>query len=65
MITKGQRVKFKPEWSDPGDESKTFVAVDDESKGRVTVVCLLGLAINPTQVVRVDMIQQEGSDNAT
>ena len=57
MIKKGQQVKFKPEWSDPGDENIIHVAIDDESKGRVTVVALLGMAINPTQVVHVYMIE--------
>lgn len=57
MIRKGDRVTFKPEWSDPGDETILFVAIDDEEKGRVTVQAMLGMFINPTQVVRVDMIE--------
>jgi hypothetical protein len=56
-ISKGQVITFKPEWRDPDDENIMHVAVDDESKGRVKVVALLGMAINPTQVVFVDMIE--------
>ena len=57
MIKAGDVVKFKPEWADAGDETVTFIAVDDESKGRVTVQAQLGLPINPTQVVSVDWIE--------
>jgi hypothetical protein len=56
MIKAGDIVKFKPEWMDKGDENITFVAVDDESQGRVTVQAQLGLPINPTQVVNVSWI---------
>ncbi|WP_254510404.1 hypothetical protein [Anatilimnocola floriformis] len=58
VIKKGQQVRFKPELSDPGDDNIVFLAVDDESKGRVTVVALLGLVINPTQVVSVSMVAE-------
>ena len=57
MIKAGDVVKFKPEWADAGDETVTFIAVGDESKGRVTVQAQLGLPINPTQVVSVDWIE--------
>lgn len=55
-IRKGQVVTFKPEWSDSDDEKFTFVTIDDEEKGRVTVVTDLGWLINPTRVVAVYMI---------
>ena len=57
MITKGQVVKFKKEWMDKGDETLTFIAIEDESLGRVRVKCLLGLAFDPTQIVNVSMIE--------
>jgi hypothetical protein len=57
MISKGDKVQIKPEWQDAGDDSFSWVAVDDESKGRVAIMPLrTGLAIAPTQVVRVDML---------
>lgn len=52
----GQVVKFKPEWQDKGDEKITFIAVDDESQGRVTVEAQVDLPFKPRQVVSVDMI---------
>lgn len=51
VIKAGDVVRFKKEYQDAGDESILFVAVDDESKGRVTVMANVGMAINPTQVV--------------
>ena len=59
VIKAGQTIRFKPCWMDPGDESVTFVATDDESKGRVTVEARLGLPINPTQVVKTDWIEND------
>ena len=59
MIHKGDKVRIKPEWQDAGDEDFTFVAVDDEDKGRVTIEPQIpGLKIKPTQVVRLDMIEK-------
>lgn len=55
-IKAGQVVTFKPEWLDKGDEGITFLAVDDESKGRVTVEAQVDLPFKPRQVVTVDMI---------
>jgi len=57
MIKAGDILEFRPEWMDEGDENITFIAVDDESKGRVTVEAQLGLPINPSQVVDVSWIQ--------
>ena len=61
MITKnikaGQQVHIKPEWQDPGDDKLRWFAVDDTSKGRVTITADLGLPINPTQVVNVEWLK--------
>ena len=57
-VRKGDRVIFKTDWQDPGDDSVVFVAVDDESKGRVTVQDVNNdLEIKPTQVVATSMIR--------
>lgn len=58
MIKKGQQIKFKPEWLDKGEENVVFIATDDELFGRVEVQAQLGLAFNPIQTVRVDMIAE-------
>jgi hypothetical protein len=55
-IKAGQTVKFKPEFMDPGDENLTFVAIDDEEKGRVTIQAISDLPFPPNQVVPVHMI---------
>lgn len=56
MIIKGQRVYIKPEFQDSGDESIVFIAVEDEDGGRVKIQAMLGLSINPIQVVEVRML---------
>jgi hypothetical protein len=56
MIRQGDLVKFKPQWSDPGDEHITYRAVEDEAGGRVKVVAEVGLPVNPTQIVSVESI---------
>jgi len=57
MITKGQPVAIKPEFQDKGDDAFSWVAVDCEQNGRVTISPTdTGLAIAPTYVVRVDML---------
>lgn len=58
MIKKGDRIQFKPEWQDAGDSNVTFIAVEDESGGRVMISAEIGLPINPTQIVHTYMIQE-------
>lgn len=58
MIRKGDRIFFKPEWQDKGDDSVTFIAQSDESNGQVEVVAMLGLPINPWNYASVDMIER-------
>lgn len=57
MIKAGQEITIKPEFQDAGDADVKWIAVDDEAKGRVTIQAQLGWPINPTQVVRVEMIE--------
>lgn len=59
MIRKGDKVQIKPEWQDAGDDRFDWVAVDDEDKGRVTIMPFgtgLALAIAPAHVVRVEWL---------
>ena len=60
MIKKGDRITFKPEYMDAGDEGLTFVARCDEEKGRLDVSALelQSLSIWPMQTVHVDMIAE-------
>ncbi len=58
MIRKGDRIFLKPEWQDEGDAKQTWIAVDDEEKGRVTICPITStLAIKPTYVVQVEWIE--------
>lgn len=58
MIRKGDSVKIKPEWQDPGDDKLEWIATDDEDKGRVTIMPTnTGLAIPPLQTVDVAMLE--------
>jgi hypothetical protein len=65
VIRRGDIVTFKPQWRDPGDEDCTFVAVDDEANGRVTVVHADSrLTIKPTQIVATYMVDRGRSGEA-
>jgi hypothetical protein len=58
MIRKNQPVTIRPEWRDPGDEGVQFVALEDESGGRVLLGALGVLSqFTPSQVVRTDMLE--------
>lgn len=61
MIKAGQVVKIKPEWQDEGDDKITFTATADQydtpDGPRVMITAEIGLYINPTQIVRVDMLE--------
>lgn len=58
MIKQGQQVEIKPEWQDAGDDQFTWVAVDDEEKGRVTICPIdSDLGIKPTEIVPVDWLK--------
>lgn len=56
MIKQGDTVVFKKEWQEDGDEQISYIACADEDGGRVLVMALIGMSINPAQVVRTDMI---------
>lgn len=59
MIYKGNIITFKPEWRDPGDERRTFVARSDEELGRFDCSCLeeAHLPIWPQQTVTADQVE--------
>jgi hypothetical protein len=59
MICKGDRITFKPEWRDAGDESIEFRAIENEDGGRVKVMAMLGLSINPVSVIRTEWTEQK------
>ena len=57
MIKRGDIVTIKPEWQDAGDDQYTWVAMDDEEKGRVMISPVDRPATFPgTSVVLVDML---------
>ncbi len=59
-ILKGDIVKIRPQWQDKGDAEYTWVARNDEEKGRVDISALeLRAGIWPMQTVTVDMIEKE------
>ena len=58
MIRKNDKIKIKPEYQDHGDQLFTWIAADDEEKGRVTVMPIdTGFAIAPTYVLPVDWLE--------
>lgn len=59
MIHKGDKIRIKAEWMDPGDDQFDWVACDDESKGRVTIMPTnMGLTFPPIQTVEVRMVEK-------
>lgn len=57
MIRKGDKVQIKPEWRDAGDDRFDWIAVDNEEKGRVSIMPLgTGFAMPPIGVVRVEWL---------
>ena len=56
MIKAGQTVNIKAEFQDAGDESITWIAIEDEDGGRVKIEAQVAMNIKPVQVVRVEWL---------
>lgn len=61
-IQKGDILTIKPQWRDPGDESKTWVARSDERNGWVDIsdLAFSRSVFWPLQSVRTDMVERIG-----
>ena len=58
IIKKGDRVRIKSEWQDPGDDKFIWVALEDEDGGRVRIAPInTGLTILPNQIVDTHMVE--------
>jgi hypothetical protein len=58
MIRKGQQVRIRPEWQDPGDDDYIWIALEDEDGGRALIQTQIpGMRILPTQRVNVGMVE--------
>ena len=57
-IKVGQRVFFKPEWMDEGDEDATFICVEVFDESRILIEMKMGWRFNPTQSVMTYMIER-------
>lgn len=59
-IKRGDIVRIKPEWRDPGDERFIWRALEDEDGGRVKICATnTGLTFPPNQIVNVSMLEME------
>lgn len=57
-IRKGDTIRIKPEWQDPGADKYHWVALEDEDGGRVRIAPTnTGLAIPPNQDVDTSMVE--------
>ena len=57
-IRKGDTIRIKPEWQDPGDDKFHWIALEDEDGGRVRIAPTnTGLNIPPNQVVDTNMVE--------
>lgn len=55
---KGQTIEILPEFQDTGDDEYTWIVLDDEEKGRVTIMPIDSkLNIKPTYVVKTEWIK--------
>lgn len=58
MIKKGDVVKLKPAYQDPGDDKYTWKAIEDEDGGRVRIMPVdTSLAFPPNYVVEVSWLE--------
>lgn len=59
MIRRGDKIRFKPEWREPGDAAQYYAHSDEWDDGRVQVTTLPteALPLPPINTVRVDMIE--------
>ena len=56
-IKKGDKLRIRLEWQDSGDDSAEIIALEDEDGGRVRIEFLMGLPINPSQIVETYMVE--------
>lgn len=60
-IRKGDAIRIKPEWQDPGDDTFDWVALEDEDGGRVRIAPTnTGLTLLPNQIVETTMVERVG-----
>ena len=58
MVRKGDIVEIKKPYQDAGDDKLTWMAVDDEEKGKVMLVPIDStLSIKPTYVLNVQWLR--------
>jgi hypothetical protein len=59
VIKRGDVVRIKPEWQDPGDEKFTWIALEDESNGRVRIHPEgTGIRFPVNQIVETRMLEE-------
>lgn len=61
-IKRGDRIRIRPEWRDPGDDDFIWIALEDEGGGRVRIAALMDWPIPPHQVVTTNMIEHENGE---
>jgi hypothetical protein len=58
-LKKGERIRIKPEWQDPGDDKREWFTYDDEQNGRVGIFTPRpGMAFQPWQCVSSYMVER-------
>jgi hypothetical protein len=59
MIKKGDKIKLKPAYQDPGDDKYTWIALEDEDGGRLRITPLgTNLSFPPNYVVEVAWLEE-------
>jgi len=57
-IKRGDTVRIKPQWQDPGDADFTWVALEDEHGDRVRIAPeMADIEFQPNYVVTTDMLE--------
>ncbi len=64
MFKRGNQVEILPEFQDEGDDSFTWIVLDDEEKGRVDITPIdINMKLKPIYTVKVEQIKHvEDSD---
>ncbi len=61
QFLKGNIVKIRAQFQDPGDDEFTWIVLADEEKGRIDIIALDSqLKIKPIHTVNVDWVEHVG-----
>lgn len=59
MLKQGDQVEILKEWQDKGDDKYTWVVMDEEANGRVTICPInIDLVFKPRHIVKTEWLKK-------